>query len=645
MAKMNKDFLRAWDAMKEKYGEDFEYLNGLAESQLNHNDFLDNFTKANTTADVSVDSSANVKNRDITTLRGEISKPDEKLMAFHKIFLELKQEFGLRIAKKWMELEWSKALYMHDFSTSTLLPYCFAYDLTKMATEGLFWLTTENMNIEPPKHLETFVDFVKEFISYMSNKSSGACGLPNLIPYMYYFWKNDVANKSYPRNKTPEKFAKSEIQRLIYAINQPYCRDGIQSAFVNTSIFDGYYFDALFGGAVFPDGELMIDHKDGIMKFQKWFLEEMKAIKDRGNMFTFPVNTISLLRKNNKFADEEFARWVCEHNRKWMDSNYFIDDTVTSLSNCCRLKSDITELYFNSIGGTALKVGSVKVNTLNLARIALEAKNEKEYLSILSDRAIIALHALHIVRNILKKNVERGLLPNFQDGLMDFEHLYNTLGVNGIYETLKHFGYTYVDELGDTYYTPEAFEFGRNIFETLHNVITEYQKDKDYKINIEQVPGESAAVKFKQSNELLFNVKYELSLLGNQWIPLGIKTTLQERIKICSIFDSYCDGGSICHICLDTEVSDKNTAWELLNYVADKGVKYFAFTGKISQCKHNHLFYGKTCPTCGEPAEATFARIVGFYTKTAAWSKDRKSEFEHRIWENNSTIGFCTDVV
>jgi hypothetical protein len=40
---------------------------------------------------------------------------------------------------------------------------------------------------------------------------------------------------------------------------------------------------------------------------------------------------------------------------KWADSNFFISDSVTSLSNCCRLLSDIDEMgYFNSIGGTAL---------------------------------------------------------------------------------------------------------------------------------------------------------------------------------------------------------------------------------------------------------------------------------------------------
>lgn len=642
MAKLNKDFVRTLDYLKEKYGEDFEILNGLSDNQLNHTEFLDNFTHTKTVADASVDSSANVKQKDIVTLRSEISKPDEKLMAYHKIFIEMKQTFGLRMAKKWLEAEWTKALYMHDANTSTFIPYCFAYDLKRTAEEGLFWLKgKESMNIEPAKHLESFIDFVKEFISYNSNRTSGACGLPNLIPYMYYFWKEDVKNNAYPRNKKPEAFAKSEIQRLIYAMNQPYCRDGIQSAFVNTSIFDGEYFDALFGGAVFPNGEFMIDHKEGIMQFQKWFLEEMKAIKDRGNMFTFPVNTCSLLRKNGKFVDEDFARWVCEHNRKWNDSNFFIDDSVTSLSNCCRLKSNIKDLgYFNSIGGTALKVGSIKVSTINLARIALEAKNEDDYIERLKDRLIVNLNALHVVRNIIKKNVEKGLLPNFQDGLIDFEHLYNTVGINGIYETMVKFGYVEQDELGNTVYKDEAYKFGERILTTIKEVGKEYQKDKDYKINAEEVPGESAASKFLKADMLLYpeTVCKDLPLYGNQWIPLGIKTTIQERIKICSKFDAYCDGGSICHLNLDSAIPTKELAWDLLNYVADQGVKYFAFTGKISQDEDNHLFYGETCPECGKPKVAEFARIVGFYTKTASWSKERKAEFAMRVWDNQDTI-------
>lgn len=108
---------------------------------------------------------------------------------------------------------------------------------------------------------------------------------------------------------------------------------------------------------------------------------------------------------------------------------------------------------FNSIAGSALKVGSVKVNTINLARLALDTNSKEEYLEELKARTLCAVRSLHVVRNIIRRNVEKGLLPNFSYGLVDFEHLYNTVGFIGIYETMKKFGYTYQDKLGNTYYT------------------------------------------------------------------------------------------------------------------------------------------------------------------------------------------------
>ena len=148
-----------------------------------------------------------------------------------------------------------------------------------------------------------------------------AVGLPNLIPYMYYFWKKDC-DEGYA-TRSPNYHARQQIQRFIYAVNQPYTRDGMQSAFTNVSIFDTPYLEALFGGAEFPNGEFMIDHIEEIKKFQKVFMEVVSKIREH-NMFTFPVISFSLLRENGKFKDEDFARWCVEHNRKWCDSNIFI---------------------------------------------------------------------------------------------------------------------------------------------------------------------------------------------------------------------------------------------------------------------------------------------------------------------------------
>lgn len=632
VVKLNKNFTTQFNKLQEKYGEEFAKLNGLSDAQLSYTDFIDNFIDTETVADVSIDGNANVGSKDMRTLMNEMPKPHRKLLSYNKIYYELNKAYNFKTANDWLEAEWNKALYLHDADTSTFVHYCFAYDLKDLAERGLFFLN--NFNAEPPQHLSTFVDFVKEYISFAANRSSGAVGLPNLIPYMYYFWKRDC-DLGYA-TKSPEYYAKQQVQRFIYAVNQPYVRDGMQSAFTNVSIFDLPYLEALFGGSSFPNGDFMIDYLEEIQEFQKVFMDTVAEIRQK-NMFTFPVLSMSLLRQDGKFQDEEFAKWCVKHNMKWNDSNIFIDDSVTSLSNCCRLKSNIEDLgYFNSIGGTALKVGSVKVSTINLARIAYEYDNEKDYLVALRDITELDCKVLDVVRHIIQRNVEKGLLPNFSKGLVDFDHLYNTIGVMGIYETMKAFGYTVEDEFGNVYYTPAADAFGKKIFEVIHRTKDQFALDKNYKINCEAVPGESCAVKFQKADEMLYPEKVvkDLPLYGNQFIPLGIKTTIKERIRIASLYDSYCNGGSIAHINIEAPFDSFEKAWKMTEYIADQGLTYFAFNTKIQACKHNHAFFGTKCPICGEPVATEYTRIVGFYTPIKTWGKERKAEYKMREWEN-----------
>ena len=637
--KLNKNFTTQYNKLQAEYGEEISRLNGFGDEQLSYSDFIDNFIDEKVVANASIDGNSNVGRKDIVTLLTEMNKPHRKVLAYNKIYYEIQKKYGFKAANDWLRLDWEGKLYMHDADTSTFKSYCFAYDLKDLAEKGLYFIGG-TFNAQPPKHLTTFVDFVKEFISYASNRTSGAVGLPNLIPYMYYFWKKDMDDDylGIKTSKSEDKYARQNFQRFIYAVNQPYTRDGSQSAFTNTSVFDHPYFEALFGGSKFPDGSFMIDYEEEIIEFQKIYLEVMAKTR-YSNMFTFPVQTISLLRQNGKFVDEDFAKWAIEHNREWSDSNLFVDDSVNSLSNCCRLKSDIRDLgYFNSIGGTALKVGSVKVSTINLARLALDTNSEDEYLNELKNRIIINLQALDCVRHIIQRNVEKELLPNFDYGLIDFEHLYNTIGFIGIYETMKKFGYTIVDELGNTFYTDAAATFGKKIFETMHNTADQFIKNNncDYKINTEQIPGETAAAKLMKKDKFFYpNADiYDLPLYGNQFVPLGIQTTLAERVRVQAMFDNFCNGGSILHANIDAPFNTFEKAWDMVNWIADQGVTYFAFNTKIQACEDNHAFYGRTCSVCGKPVATEYTRIVGFYTPIKTWSKTRQDEYTMRRWEN-----------
>lgn len=625
--KLSKDFERTLEDLKKKYGEDFEYINGVHPSQLDFSEFIDNFVDKQTVADASIDPNANANHKDIRSFMTEKAKSEDKLFGLNKIFSTIKKQWGLKTAKAWLEQEFSKGFYLNDSTTASYFPYCWANDLTRLATEGLFFL--DNYNNEAPKHLTTFFDDVIEFVSFLSNRQSGAVGLPNVLVWAWYFWQKDVKEGYYM--KDPDYYARQQFQKLIYRLNQPFLRID-QSAFTNVSIFDRCYIESLFGGVEFPDGEMMIDHVEDLIEFQKIFMDVVSDIREE-NMFTYPVLTYSLYYKDGKFQDEDFAKWCSNHNIKWSDSNFFVSDNIGVLSNCCRLLSDTNKLdaFINSIGGTALSVGSCRVSTVNLVRIAYESKlNKKKYLEILKSRVLLNCKALTSMRHILKRNIEKGLLPNYQDGAVELDKQFCTIGGIGVYEVMDMFGLINTDEFGNKSYSDEAIEFTTQILDTINEVKDSFPCD--FSFNLEFIPAENCAGVMCTADNLLYE-QNKYFIYSNQWIPLMEPCTIQEKCKLGSLFDKKCGGGCIAHIDIESRFPNEDTAWDMLNYVASQGVMYFAFTTKISVCKHKHAFIGsKTCPKCGEPIADTYARVVGFYTPVSSYQRIRKQEFNKRKW-------------
>lgn len=632
--KFNKDFERALDSLREKYGEDFEILNGIHNSQMNFSDFIDAFVDKSV-ADVTIDANANASNKDIASFRTEKGKSIDKVIAANKIFYEIKKKYGLKTAKEWLETEYTGGFYLHDFPSTTYVPYCYAYDLSRLATEGLFFL--KNYNSQPPKHLTTFIDDVIEFISFMSNRSSGAVGIPNILVWTYYFWKKDCETNFIINN--PEYYLRQSFQKLIYRLNQPFMRID-QSAFVNVSIFDREYYEALFGGLEFPDGTFAIDYTDEFIEHQKVFMEVVSEIRQE-NMFTFPVLTYSLLYKDGKFVDEKFARWCSDHNCKWNDSNFFVSGDVTTLSNCCRLLSDTSKLkgFINSIGGTALSIGSVKVNTINLVHIFYELGEdvtEKKYLNLLKKRTTLCCKVLDRVRHIIQRNIEKRLLPNYCEGGIEMDKQYCTVGILGLYETMEKFGYIETDDFGNKFYTEKGMNFATKIFDVLNE--TKDNFTEEYSFNIESVPAEQAAVKLCAKDSMLFDV-HDNFIYSNQWIPLTEKCTINEKIRTSAILDNKCSGGAIAHINIDNNFPNKDMAWDMLNYIASQGVIYFCYNTKINVCENHHGFVDTDiCPECGKKACDSYQRVVGFLTPSKSYSKERFKEFSARQWYDTATM-------
>lgn len=435
-----------------------------------------------------------------------------------------------------------------------------------------------------------------------------------------------------------EKYRDQQFQTFIYNLNQPYLRV-TESSFTNISIYDRNYLVKLFGETEFPDGTFGIEHIDDILDFQKAFMEKCSQVRME-SMMTYPVLTFCLLFQEGKFVDEETAKWANRHNMKWNDSNFYLGKDIDTLSSCCRVLNNIKEMdnheksslgFINSIGGTSLKVGSVQVNTTNLHRLALMSKgNMEEFRTLLVNNIGLSMKVLDTVRGIIKRNIEKGLLPMYSYNLIEIERQFATIGITGMYSTIETFGEVIEDEFGNKTYSEKGKEIACEIMDIINSMKDKFTKD--YLFNLENVPGESCNVKLARKDALLYGFSaVGTNIYGNQWIPLTEKCTNKDKIALSALLDVRAGGGQILHVNLEERFIDEEQSWDMLNHIARSGVIYFAYNVKINACEDNHGFFGEKCH-CGKPSVETYSRVVGFIVPYSSFSKERKQEFSNRLW-------------
>lgn len=625
---LDNDFEKQVNKLKEKYGKEMARINGFSDEQLDYTCFIDNFIDSDTVSGATIDESANISSgtKDVRNLLDEMSKPHSKLLSLNKIYYEIKKAYGKKTANNWLEDEWSGALYMHDAPSASFYSYCYAYELQNLAEKGLYFLPKSNT--EPPQHLTTFMAHLREFIVWVSNRTAGACALPSFFIYTWYFWNKDIKSGYYLKN--PEYYRKQMFQQFIFEVNQIHGRI-VQSPYTNLIIMDRNYISEIFGDREFPDGTFVIDHIEDIIEHQKVFMETEAEIREQV-FHTFPVYTYSLLFQNGKFVDEEFARWCNKHNLKWYDSNFYVGDSVTNLASCCRMLNDLSKQkqFQSSIGGSLVEIGSVKVSTINLMRIALESEGNKDkFIKILKERVKLNILALDRVRHIIRRNAEKGLLPNYKYGVINLEKQTTTNGLTAMYEAIEQMGMINVDELGNVSYSEDGIAFACEIMDTVNKLQDEAKFD--YNVSLEIIPAESANIKLCKKDNLIYgnNSKF---IYSNQWTSLMAKCSINERIKLSSILDKKAGGGQILHIGLDGARLTEEQSWELLNYIANSGVIYFAYNPKLSICEKSHTFFGDTCSVCGRPKSDEVSRIVGYLVPTSSYSQGRKDEYKNRQW-------------
>lgn len=307
----------------------------------------------------------------------------------------------------------------------------------------------------------------------------------------------------------------------------------------------------------------------------------------------------------------------------------------------CRLLSDSTKFngFINSLGSGGLEIGSIKVATIDLYHIALEAQFDKgKFMKLLRDKVLLNCKFLDVQRHTIKRNIEKGLLPNYCPGGVNFDRQFSTIGILGLYEVLEGFGLIKEDEFGYHSYSGAADKVADEILYEINHIKDAFPVD--YSFNIEAIPGERAAVILAQKSKLLYkDAKWDI--LGNQWIPLSVKCTMDEKIRVSARLDHLVGGGVISHYNAEAPFTSEEQAWDLLNYISKKGVIYFAFNYKINECESHHCFIGTDiCPQCGKGVYDSVQRIVGFLEPKRYYSKERKTEFDTRQWFNYSQQKF-----
>lgn len=615
----DEDFADLMHHLWGKYGRKLFTIDGIGD-QLDLDKFARTFFSNNKTmADISVDANANVASKSVVEWNFEFPKPLQRYNSYYLLWKTLRDTVGLQRANDIIEAQLCGDIYINDFSDIGR-PYCYNFSTYDIALGGL--TMSNRLKISPPKSMATFIRQVEQFIVYAANSTLGATGLADFLIVLSLFYKKASLNTRFIARGVLYKDGNVEVADLdrytrelltsfIYTVNWEF--RGNQSPFTNISVYDKEFLKKLCSDYMLDDNKA---DADVVMLLQRMFLEIMNEELSRTPL-TFPVVTACFnTDEENNIVDKDFCKQIAKANEKWGFINIYYGKTST-LSSCCRLRSDTDNPYFNSFGSGSTKIGSVGVVTLNLARL------QGAYKEQLKDLVTMAAEINNAKRVIIQDRIDRGALPLYSLGHMSLSSQYSTVGFTGLAEAVKNL-------TGDD--IVNNVEYAKELLEIINNINSQLEEKYKAPHNMEQTPAESSAVKLAKKDVYLKRAD-DVKLYSNQFVPLNSRVCPFTRLRIQGELDKYCTGGAICHINIEGKISGESII-ELMEYAAKQGVVYWAINYALHDCKNGHLWRGYgVCPTCGEPIQSTYTRVVGFLTKVENWNETRRKEdFPHRQW-------------
>ena len=199
--------------------------------------YIDDYKKAiNAASGSKYDSNANVENKNITTMNGELYKSESigvNRLLMHDKITEL---YGEELADEYIRQLENHEIYKHDETSP--YPYCASITMYPFLFNGL-----ENIGgiSSRPKNLDSFCGSFINLIFAIASQFAGAVSTPEFLMYMDYFIRGEYGDDYYlrpdkiitssacKRQKTIKDILDAKFSQAIYSMNQPAAARNFQS--------------------------------------------------------------------------------------------------------------------------------------------------------------------------------------------------------------------------------------------------------------------------------------------------------------------------------------------------------------------------------------------------------------------------------
>ncbi|EHB92605.1 MULTISPECIES: anaerobic ribonucleoside-triphosphate reductase [Alistipes] len=577
------------------------------------------------------DANANVENKNIATLIGELPKSNFIRLNRKLLTDKIKQMYGKEVSDKYLDLLNRHFIYKND--ETSLANYCASITMYPWLLSGTLSI---GGNSTRPTNLKSFCGGFINMVFMVSSMLSGACATPEFLMYLNYFIGKEYGNDYFLRadkvvdlskkQRTLDKVITDCFEQIVYSINQPTGARNFQAVFWNIAYYDKYYFESLFGNFVFPDGDKPDwDSLDWLQqRFMRWFnAERTKAV------LTFPVETMALLSKDGDVLDKEYGNITARMYAEGHSFFTYMSDNADSLSSCCRLRNEIQDNGFSyTLGAGGVSTGSKSVLTINLNRCIQHAANAGlPHLSFL-EGVVDLVHKVQMAYNEnLKDLYNKGMLPLFNAGYINMDRQYLTIGVNGLVEAAEALGI----EINDN---PRYTAFVQEVLGLIERYNKKY-RSKEVMFNCEMIPAENVGVK---------HAKWDRE--DGYVVPRDCYNSYFYRVEDASLnvidkfrlhgrkYIEHLTGGSALHMNLEEHLSQEQYR-QLLRVAAQEGCNYFTFNipnTVCNDCGHIDKRYLKACPECQSKNVDYLTRVIGYMKRVSNFSQSRQVEAAKRYY-------------